>query len=50
MPTLGQPEVFLTVKDGFFDGSGAIANDGTRTLLQGWMTRFLAWVDRHQRG
>src|SRR6187455_3774758 len=30
MPTLGQPEVFLTAKDGFFEASGEIANDGTR--------------------
>jgi chromate reductase len=49
MPTLGQPEVFLTVKDGFFDGSGAIANEGTRTFLQGWLTKFVAWVSQHQR-
>jgi len=49
MPTLGQPEVFLTVKDGFFDASGAIANDGTRTFLQDWLTKFVAWVSQHQR-
>jgi chromate reductase len=44
MPTLGQPEVFLTAKEGFFDGSGAIANEGTRTFLQGWMDKYLAFV------
>ena len=49
MPTMGQPEVFLTVKDGFFDASGAIANDGTRTFLQDWLTKFVAWVSQHQR-
>ena len=49
MPTLGQPEVFLTVKDGFFDASGAIADDGTRTFLQDWLTKFVAWVSQHQR-
>src|SRR5690606_9692527 len=37
VPTLGQPEVFLHVKDGFFDESGAIASEGTRKFLQGWM-------------
>jgi len=47
MPTLGQPEVFLTAKDGFFDGSGAIANDGTRKFVQGWMDAYLAFVKRH---
>ena len=42
--TLGQPEVFLHVKDGFFDAEGGIADAGTRKFLQGWMDRFAAWV------
>jgi chromate reductase len=46
-PTLGQPEVFLTAKDGFFDAQGGIANDGTRKFLQGWMDAFVAWVKHH---
>jgi chromate reductase, NAD(P)H dehydrogenase (quinone) len=47
MPTLGQPEVFLTAKEGFFDASGAIANDGTKKFLQGWMDAYLAFVKAH---
>jgi len=47
MPTLGQPEVFLTVKEGFFDASGAIASDGTKKFLQGWLDTYLAFVKRH---
>ena len=47
MPTLGQPEVFLTAKEGFFDASGAIANDGTRKFLQGWMDKYVAFVKAH---
>jgi chromate reductase, NAD(P)H dehydrogenase (quinone) len=47
MPTLGQPEVFLTAKEGFFDGAGAIANEGTRTFVQGWMDKYLAFVKEH---
>ena len=47
MPTLGQPEVFLTVKEGFFDASGAIANEGTRKFLQGWMDKYVAFVKAH---
>jgi len=47
MPTLGQPEVFLTVKEGFFDASGALANDGTKKFLQGWMDRYVAFVKTH---
>ena len=46
-PTLGQPEVFLTAKEGFFDASGGIANEGTRKFLQGWMDTYLAFVKRH---
>jgi chromate reductase len=47
MPTLGQPEVFLTAKEGFFDASGAIANEGTRKFVQGWMDTYVAFVKTH---
>ena len=46
-PTMGQPEVFLTVKDGFFGDDGMIADAGTRKFVQGWMDRYTAWVRRH---
>jgi Predicted flavoprotein len=46
MPTLGQPEVFLTVNDKFFDAQGGIAREDTRNFLQGWMTQFAQWVKR----
>jgi chromate reductase, NAD(P)H dehydrogenase (quinone) len=44
MPTLGQPEAFIQVKDGFFDTEGGIARPDTKQFLQGWMDRFAAWV------
>jgi chromate reductase len=44
MPTLGQPEVFIQVKDGFFDADGNIANPDTKRFLQGWVDRYVAWV------
>lgn len=47
MPTLGQPEVFVHVKADTFDESGALANDGTRKFLQGWMDKYVAWVKLH---
>ena len=47
MPTLGQPEVFVHVKDGFFDASGAIASEGSRKFLQGWVDKYVAWVKKH---
>jgi chromate reductase len=48
VPTLGQPEMFLTVGEGFFDAKGDIANEGTRKFLQGWMDKYVAWVKSHQ--
>jgi chromate reductase, NAD(P)H dehydrogenase (quinone) len=46
VPTLGQPEVFIQVKPGFFDESGDIANSDTKHFLQGWMDQYVAWVKR----
>lgn len=47
VPTLGQPEAFIQVKDGFFDEAGEIANADTRKFLQAWMNRYVAWVKKH---
>ena len=44
MPTLGQPEAFIHIKEGFFDAEGDIANADTRRFLQGWMDRYVEWV------
>lgn len=46
MPTLGQPEVYLQMKEGFFDADGGIA-EGSRKFLQGWMDRYVDWVKQH---
>jgi chromate reductase len=46
MPVLGQPEVFLQAKDGLFEASGDIGA-GSREFLQGWMDRYVAWVQQH---
>jgi len=46
MPALAQPEVFLQVKDGFFDEAGNIANADTRKFLHGWMDKYVAWVKK----
>nr|WP_136523378.1 NAD(P)H-dependent oxidoreductase [Geomonas ferrireducens] len=46
-PTMGQPEVFIQVKDGFFDGDGNISSPDTVKFLQGWMDRYVQWVKRH---
>ncbi|MES2182992.1 MAG: NAD(P)H-dependent oxidoreductase [Pseudomonadota bacterium] len=46
-PTLGQPEVFLQVKDGLFGEDGSIANEGSRKFLQGWVDKYVDWVKKH---
>ena len=46
MPTLGQPEAFIHVKDGLFTEDGQVG-EGSREFLQGWMDAFLAWVRTH---
>lgn len=47
VPTMGQPEVFLQVKEGLFDEAGNLASPDTAKFLQGWMDRYVAWVKRH---
>jgi chromate reductase len=47
MPTLGQPEVFLTAKEGLFNDAGEIADDRTRKFLTGWMDKYVAFVKQH---
>jgi chromate reductase, NAD(P)H dehydrogenase (quinone) len=46
VPTLGAPEAFLQVKEGFFDADGSIGPE-SRPFLQGWMDRYVAWVKQH---
>jgi chromate reductase len=46
VPTLGQPEAFLTAKEGFFDGSGNIGG-GSREFLQKWIDAYASWVKAH---
>ncbi|MGB7479416.1 MAG: NAD(P)H-dependent oxidoreductase [Burkholderiaceae bacterium] len=47
MPTMGQPEVFLQMKDGLFDDAGNIGNSDTKNFLQGWMDSYVAWIRKH---
>ena len=46
VPTLGQPEAFIQVKDGLFDETGNIGA-GSKQFLQNWMDRYAAWVKKH---
>lgn len=46
MPTMGQPEAFVHVKEGLFNADGSIG-EGSRDFLQGWMNRYVAWVKQY---
>ena len=46
VPTLGQPEAFIQMKEGLFDDNGDIGT-ASKNFLQNWMDRYVAWVDRH---
>jgi chromate reductase, NAD(P)H dehydrogenase (quinone) len=46
VPTLGQPEAFIQVKEGLFDNDGNIGEQ-SRKFLQGWMNTYVAWVKTH---
>jgi chromate reductase len=46
VPTLGQPEAFIQMKDGLFDEEGNIG-PASRQFLQNWMQRYVAWVKKH---
>lgn len=46
VPTLGQPEAFIQMKDGLFGADGNIGA-GSRNFLQNWMDRYIAWIDKH---
>jgi chromate reductase len=47
VPTLGQPEAFIHVKEGMFDEADNISNADTKKFLQSWMDRYVAWVKRN---
>ena len=47
VPTLGQPEVFIHVTEGFFTPDGGIASADSKAFLQGWMDRYVEWVKQH---
>jgi chromate reductase len=46
VPTIGQPEAYIQVKDGLFDEAGNIGAD-SKQFLQNWMDQYIAWVKKH---
>jgi len=47
MPTLGQPEAFIHVKEDMFDAADNIINADTKKFLQSWMDRYVAWIKKN---
>ncbi len=45
-PTMGQAEVFIHAKEGFFDAGGNL-NNSSKSFLQNWMDTYVAWVKKH---
>ncbi|MCX6178019.1 MAG: NAD(P)H-dependent oxidoreductase [Chlorobiales bacterium] len=45
VPTLGQPEIFIQLKDGLFDAAGDIGVN-SKSFLQNWMNKYVAWVKK----
>jgi chromate reductase len=48
-PTLGQPEVFIHFKDELIGPDGKMNNPATEKFLQGFVDRFVDWVNRFKR-
>jgi chromate reductase len=46
VPTMGQPEAFIHVKDDLFDAQGNIG-PASRQFLQNWIDHYVAWVKKH---
>jgi chromate reductase len=45
VPTMQQPEAYLSHVDKLFDEHGKVASDGTRKFLQDFMQAFAKWVE-----
>ena len=46
VPTLGQPEAFVHVKDDTFDANGNFGA-GSKEFMQKWMDKYVAWIKKH---
>ncbi len=47
MPTMGQPEVYLTLTPGLITPEGEITDATTEDFLRGYMRKFHRWVHQH---
>lgn len=49
MPTMQQPEAYIGGAATLFDANGGLANDKTRSFIQGFMASYAQWVEAHLR-
>ncbi len=47
VPAMQQPEAYIGGAATLFDASGNLANENTRTFVQGFMASFAQWVGAH---
>ena len=47
MPALQQPEAYIGNAGKMFDDNGGITVEHTKTFVQGFLTAFAAWIERH---
>ena len=47
MPTLQQPEAYISGADKLFDAAGKLGNASTREFLEKYLAKFAAWVEKH---
>ena len=45
VPLLGQPEAYLTAREGMFEADGSLAS-ASRSHVQKWVDAYAAWVQR----
>lgn len=49
LAVMAQPETFLQVKEGLIEADGSITSEGTQKFLQGFVDRFLAWIETNHK-
>jgi chromate reductase, NAD(P)H dehydrogenase (quinone) len=49
VPTMQQPEAYISGVAELFDTAGAISKDATRTFLETFLTAFAAWIEMTRR-
>jgi chromate reductase len=47
VPTMGQPEAYISNAASLFDDKGQLINDSTKDFLQKFLQAFSRWIDRN---